>query len=173
MITREELYPIGYISKTHGTTGELNVQLDTDYNPEDFRFVVFDIDSTFIPFEIANSRGQGASNRLVSLSGVDSVEDAKTFVGKILYVLKREFSDDADEDEGFYLGDLVGGTLHDEAGKVVGCIVGYNDDTANYLLEIELPDKRRVYVPYVDDWVTDFDPEEPSLTMNMPNGLID
>lgn len=174
MITLSELYPIGYVSKTHGTCGELNVQLDTDYNPEDFRFVVFDIDSTFIPFEVVNSRGQGAANRLVALSEVDSVEEAKTFVGKTIYVLKRELPTDAeDDDEGFYLGDLVGGTLRNETGDVVGRIVGYNDDTANYLLEIELPDGRHVYIPYVDDWVTDIDPDEPSLTMNMPNGLIE
>jgi len=174
MITQGELYPIGYVSKTHGTNGELNVRLDTDYNPEDFRFVVFDIDSIFIPFEITNSRGQGVANRLVALSEVDTVEEAKTFVGKTMYVLKRELPEDADsEDEGFYLSDLVGGTLRNDAGDIVGRIVGYNDNTANYLLEIELPDGREVYIPYVDDWVTAFDPEEPSLTMNLPNGLID
>lgn len=68
MITLSELYPIGYVSKTHGINGELNVQLDTDYNPEDFRFLVFEIDSTYIPFEVGNSRGQGLQTVLSALS---------------------------------------------------------------------------------------------------------
>lgn len=173
MITISEIYPIGYVSKTHGINGELNIQLDTDYNPEDFRFMVFEIDSTYIPFEVDNSRGQGAANRLVSLVDVDTIEEARTFVGKTAYVLKRELPDSAsDDDEGFYLSDLVGGVLRNADGSDVGHITGFNDDTANYLLEVELPDGRHEYIPYVDDWVTDFNPDGMILTMNLPNGLI-
>ncbi|MDE6395665.1 MAG: 16S rRNA processing protein RimM, partial [Muribaculaceae bacterium] len=42
MITLKELYPIGYVAKTHGIKGELNVSLDTEFNPEDFKFLVFE-----------------------------------------------------------------------------------------------------------------------------------
>ena len=57
MITAKQIYPIGYVAKTHGIKGELNVSLDTDFNPEDFKFLVFDVDGIFVPFPIINVRG--------------------------------------------------------------------------------------------------------------------
>ena len=179
MITLSELYPIGYVTKTHGIKGELNVRLDTDFNPEDFRFAVFDMDSIFVPFEIDYSRGKGDDIRLVRLEGVDSVEEARSFVAKTFYVLLRELKehpgyDDASADEqGLYLSDLVGYDLFDENGERVGEIVGYNDDTQNYLLEVKLPDGRKIYIPYVDEWLVDLNQDENRIAFTLPNGIID
>lgn len=180
MITHKELYPIGYVSKTHGIKGELNIQLDTDYNPEDFRFLVFEMESIFVPFEIVSSRGQGVANRLVALKGIETVEDARPLVGKTAFVLKRELVEHPDynnnsegEEEGLYLSDLIGYTVADETGKLVGKIIGFNDDTMNYLLELELPDGKTVFIPYVDDWVTELNQENKTISLNLPNGLLE
>ncbi len=179
MITAKELFPIGYVSKTHGIKGELNIQLDTQYNPEDFRFLVFEMDAIFVPFEIASSRGQGAANRLVALEGVDTVEEARAFVGKTAYVLQKElvehpdYDNEADGEEGLYLSDLIGYRLNDESGRTIGKVVGFNDDTQNYLLEVELPDGRKLFVPYVDEWLVDLNQDEHTISFDLPTGLID
>lgn len=177
MISAQDLFPIGYVGKTHGIRGELNIQLDTEFNPEDFRFLIFDIDNTFVPFAVEQSRGKGDANRLVQLEDVNSVEEARQFVGKTVYVLMSEVKEHPDYDEsddsGFYLSDLTGFTLADENGKTVGTVTGFNDDTQNYLLEVELPDGRKVYIPYVDSWVVDLDRDRHTISLNLPNGLID
>lgn len=177
MITAELLYPIGYVVKTHGVKGELNISLDTDFDPGDFRFLVFDIDSIFVPFKVISSRGKSEDNKLVTLEDVDTVEEAREFTGKTAYILKRELENHPDydetEDEGIYLSDLIGFNIFDEDGNDVGTIIGYNDDTQNYLLEVKLPDGREVFVPYVDEWLVDFDRDRKIIKFSLPKGLID
>lgn len=177
MITLSQLYPIGYVAKTHGIKGELNIVLDTPHEPGDFRFLVFDMDATFVPFPIVSARGQGVANRLVSLDDVDTVDEAKKFVGKTAYVLRRELQqhddNDNNDDNGLYLSDLVGFKVTDENGDPIGTVTGYNDDTQNFLFEVERPDGKKVYIPYVEDWVTMFDPDKRTIALLPPNGLID
>ena len=177
MITSKELYPIGFVSKTHGIKGELNVQLDTQYNPEDFHFLVFDIDSIFIPFEIENSRGKGDANRLVLLKGVTDVQEAKEFCGKTVYILLSELSKHPDYSEeqegGLYLSDLIGFKVYDETDTNIGEVVGFNDDTQNYLLEILRPNGTKVFIPYVDEWLLNINLETKTITFDLPNGLIE
>lgn len=178
MISADSIYPIGYVSKTHGIRGELNVRLDTHFNPEDFRFLIFDIENIFVPFVISQSRGSGHDTRLVSIEGIDTVEEAATFVGKTAYVLLSELREhpdydaEAEDSEGLYLSDLVGYTLNDENGDKIGVITGYNDDTENYLLEVSLTDGKSVYIPFVDEWIVDLDSDTRNLSVDLPGGLI-
>lgn len=180
MITSKDIFPIGYVAKTHGIKGELNMRLDTDYDPADFRFLVFDIDSINVPFEVTNVRGNGTDNRIISLKGVNDVDDAKMFAGKTAYVLIDELhrhpeynASEDDGEEAMYLSDLIGFTLTDDNGKILGKIIGFNDDTQNFLLEVELSDRRKEFVPYVDEWVVDLDRDNRTLSLNLPIGLID
>lgn len=178
MITASELYPIGYVAKTHGIKGELNVALDTPYEPADFKFLVFEIDSIYVPFVITNTRGQGVANRLVSLKGIDSVEEARELAGKTAYVLVSELKNQPDYDneadvDGIYLSDLVGYCVTDENGNHIGTISGFNDDTQNYLLEIKNDEGKVLLIPYVDDWVVDFDSDKRTISFNLPTGLLD
>lgn len=176
MITAKQIYPIGYVAKTHGIKGELNVSLDTDFNPEDFKFLVFDVDGIFVPFPIINVRGRGADNRLVTVEGVLSDTDAKALVGKTAYVLMRELKEHPDwneEEGGMYLSDMIGFDVIDEEDRPIGKIIGFNDDTSNWLLELKLTDGRDVFIPYVEDWIISFDPDKKILSVNLPNGLIE
>lgn len=177
MISNDSVYPIGYVCKTHGIRGELNVRLDTEYNPEDFRFLVFDIENILVPFVISQARGNGHDSRLVSLEGVDTVEEAAAFVGKTVYVLRSELMEhpdyDAEEDEeGIYLSDLVGYSITDEHNNRIGTVTGYNDDTENYLLEVSLTEGKSVYIPFVEEWIVSLDNENKTLSLDLPNGLI-
>lgn len=176
MITIKELYHIGYVAKTHGIKGELNIALDTEFNPEDFKFLVFEVDGIYVPFPIISVRGQNDSYRLVSIEGVENDGEARVFVGKTAYVLIRELKDGhqlgEDESNGIYLSDLIGYNLVDENDTVLGEIIGFNDDTANWLLEIKLPDGSTQFIPYVEDWVTEFNPDRKTFGVNLPNGLL-
>lgn len=178
MITLQDLFAIGYVSKTHGIKGELNIQLDTDFNPEDFNFLFFELDETYIPFRIESSRGNGAANRLVKIKDIDNIEEAKTFVGKTVYVQKSELAEHPlyeagmEDEEGLYLSDLVGFELLDENDREVGRIIGYNDETLNVLIEIERTDGNRVFVPFVEDWILSLDPEKRKIRMDLPAGIL-
>lgn len=178
MISVDGLVPIGFVSKTHGIKGELNVALETDYLPEDFRFLFFDIDGCYIPFAVESSRGNSETNRLVSLKGVDSVEEARAFAGKTVYVDKAAlmqhplYAEEA-ADTNLYLSDLVGYHITDSDDRSVGKVTGFNDDTQNYLLEVETNQGANVFIPFVDEWIIDLDTENKTLKLNLPEGLIE
>lgn len=178
MITSDHLYTIGYVAKTHGVKGELNITLNSPYDPEDFRFIIFDIESIFVPFEIDSVRGKGEDNRLVALKGVDTVEEARTFVGKTAYVLLSElerhpdFNSNEEDEKGLYLSDLIGYKVFDETGKELGTVENFNDDTQNFLLELRLADGNTVFIPYVDEWLVDLNQDNRTIMFNLPEGLI-
>lgn len=178
MITANELYAIGFVRKTHGIKGELNIILDTVYDADGLKFLVFDIDSIFVPFLINSLRTNTADSCLVTLKGIDNVEDAKQFTGKTVFALRSEIKEqngleEDDDSENMYLSDLVGYCAYDGKGDKIGDITGFNDDTSNILLEISRPDGQTVLVPFVDDWIENLDREKRAITLWLPEGLID
>lgn len=179
MLTSDLLIPIGYIAKTHGIKGELNVVFDSFFYSDDLKFAVCEIDSIFVPFVIESSRGNSSTNRLVKFKDIDNAIQAKEFVGKTFYALKRElenfpeYREILDNDENFYLSDLIGYSLLDPAGKRLGEIIGFNDDTQNFLLEIALNNGSEVYIPFVPEWITEFNHDPKSLKIDLPKGLLE
>ena len=180
MISFPELTAIGFISKTNGIKGELTLQLDTEYDPKDFRFLIFEIENIFVPFSLASSRGNSVNNRIISLEGVEDIEDAKDFAGKTAYVLKSELESNPlykemnpENEETLYLSDLVGFQIFNSNKKSIGEIVGYNDDTQNFLLEVESSKGETFYVPYIEEWLIDFDVNNKTISFDLPEGLIE
>lgn len=170
----DDLTAIGRVLRTHGVKGELNIELyDIDKAvPSDFSCLIFDIDSIFVPFFVKGERSRGASSVLIELDDVNSDNAASTFVGKEVYVLNSELGHDDGDDEYITLEDLVGYTLYDTDGTLVGIIADVDDSTANVLFEVERPDNSTVHVPAAEPLVTDVDPEARTLTMNLPTGLF-
>lgn len=176
MISSQDLFPIGYVSKTHGTKGELNVKLDTVYNPEDFKFLIFNLDDTFIPFKTISSRGNNDSSRLVLLDNINNIDEARDFVGKTVYVLEKEIHNhplynDENQEDGIYLSDLIGYKVVLNSAKS-GVITNFNDETQNYLLEIELGADNKILIPYVEDWLVEIDTENKTIEFEVPEDLL-
>ena len=50
MIRLEEIAPIGIFGKTHGIKGEINLELNIDFDLENTPYIIVDIDGIFVPF---------------------------------------------------------------------------------------------------------------------------
>lgn len=87
---------------------------------------------------------------LMKLAGIDSPEAGKTLSGSEILVPK-ELAAPLDENE-WYLGDLVGLSLVDEEGNVLGEIVGFIE-AADDLLEVRNTDGRQFLVPFRTQFV--------------------
>ena len=111
---------------------------------------------------------------LLSIDGINDENEAAKICGQPVYALTDELPhDEYDDDEGFYMSDLIGFQLKDTDGDVVGTVTGYDDSTSNTLLIIE--DKAGVsrYVPMADELVEEFDPDNQSIMLNLPKGLFE
>ena len=55
----------------------------------------------------------------------------------------------------------------------VGHIDDVDDTTANVLFVVKCPDGSHVQVPAADEWVVAFDPDQRTITMDLPQGLLE
>jgi 16S rRNA processing protein RimM len=76
-------------------------------------------------------------------------EEAERLGGKKLYV-DRAALPPADDGQ-FYIEDLVGLAAFDEAGAPLGRVAAMHNFGAGDILEVELPGKKAVFVPFSDD----------------------
>lgn len=181
MIKLNQLIPAAMVNKTHGIHGEMSVTVDPDVTLAQGSCVITPVDNIPVPFFVAAIRPRQADTFLVRLDGVESDAAASEFVGATLYVEPSAISTAADEDdesdgddeEGFYASMLIDSTLCDSDGTTIGRITDIDDSTVNTLLIVERTDGSSVMVPLSADLIVSYNPDEATLTMDIPEGLLD
>lgn len=179
MISASELALVGKVNKTHGVKGELSISFFID-SPQDSIEVgdclVMDIDGIFTPFFVASVRSRSAEALLIAFDDVDSQEEASQFVGKNVYFVGDEDSDDSEDEDGMYAGQLIGfKAMHiNDAGKpeLIGEIIDIDDATDNVLFIVELEDGKTAYIPVADELITEISQKNKAITFDLPTGLL-
>jgi 16S rRNA processing protein RimM len=167
MIKPEEVYRIGRLGKAHGVKGEVSLQFDDDiFDRADCDYLVLDVDGILVPFFIEEYRFRSDTVALVKFEDVDTQQRAAELTGCDVYFPRAL----ADEDDAPALALLVGFDLVEaNEGRTVGRIAAIDDTTANTLFELE--DGR--LIPASDDLVDDIDLKQRTITMRLPEGLLD
>lgn len=175
MILQNELSPIGRTLKPHGINGEISAAVDSEIDLDSLRCIFLDIDGIFVPFFIRSFRARGSEAVLLTIDGVPDENQAAALCGLDIFALRKDIGDatDLDREDGFYLSDLIGFTLLNENGTRVGQVTGYDGSTANTLLSVECDNGSAVFVPIADELVEDIDVENKTLSLNLPEGLLD
>lgn len=177
MIDRNEINEIGKFQKTHALKGELNaiLNIDPEY-VEDGNALVIEIDGIYVPFYASSLRPKGSTSYLLKLDGVDTEQDAKQFVNKPIYAMKSELAPyfDLDEDDIHDEGDMEGFVILDsQTGESIGTISRVDSSTENLLFIVEDADGQDIYIPAVEDLIDGVDEARRTITMRLPEGLID
>ena len=167
MIKPEEVYRIGRLGKAHGVKGEVSLQFDDDiFDRVDCDYLVLDVDGILVPFFIEEYRFRSDTVALVKFEDVDTQQRAAELTGCDVYFPRAL----ADEDDAPALALLVGFDLVEaNEGRLVGRIAAIDDTTANTLFELE--DGR--LIPASDDLVDNIDLKQRTITMRLPEGLLD
>lgn len=175
MISPEQLTQIGQFGKPHGIKGELSAAIDPDVDPAELSCIVLDMDGIFVPFFITGIRTKGSETYLLTIEGIENESQAAEFVNKTIYALTEELDDDGYEDEdGFYLESVIGYTLQDPAGKMIGLIEDVDFSSENLLLIVR-PEgaDRTIYIPVAEDLIQGVDSERHILTLEIAEGLLE
>ena len=168
----ESLHRIGRLGKPWGYKGELTVHLENcdleDLVPKGALFV--DIEGQKVPFFYTSLRDQGRAGILVKFDDFDDPQSAGIVVGRDIYAPPGHLSDGSDEswDPEEFIGMIVRDEEHGELGEVIA-IEGTD---RNPVMSILLGGQE-VMVPIVDDMILDMDPEENTILVRTPPGLID
>lgn len=167
MIRLEEIAPIGVFGKTHGIKGEINLELNIDFDLEDTPYIIVDIDGIFVPFFIEDYRYKNDSVALVLFEDINTEERIRPFFGKKAYVKKEALNEN--ENDEMSINYYVGFTMLTPQRQVIGQIVEIDDSTANVLFVLN----NDVLVPVGAIEVLDLDAEKHTMIVEVPEGLLE
>ena len=157
---------IAQVLRSNVVEGELLVSF-RDIDPEDVILeepVFIEFDGLPVPFYFESFTRRGTNRALVRLTGIRSLQDAEEVVGRALCVEDDLYEDDET--------DLTGWTLCDEQGHKVGKVADYEDIPGNTCLWVDT-EKGQVLIPLHEDLILSLDEASETLTMRIPDGLLD
>lgn len=159
----------GKIVSTHGILGELRVQPWCD-SPEylcDFRTLYLQNGENALTVERARVHKNMV---LLKLKGFDSLDDAVTLRGKVLYINR----DDDAEDSAVFIQDLIGLTVLDaDSGRCWGKLTDVFPTGANDVYAIADESGKQRLIPAINDVIIETDIEGGTMKIRPLKGLFD
>ena len=171
MILKNEIFPIGQITRTHGLKGELSFTTNsTILDDVEVPFIILEPEGLLVPFYLENVRMKNETTGLLKLERVNSDEQAREFVGHTIY-LPNMFLDEMENDE-FETDYFVGFEIIDEEKGSIGKVLAVDQSTANALFVVQT-DSDEVLIPIADEYMIDIDHEKKVIRLKLPEGLLE
>ncbi len=163
---------VGRIGRPHGLRGEVTVAVSTD-DPE-HRFApgaVLETDPAGRgPLTVTGMRRSGPV-LVVGFAGIADRDAAESLRGTLLTADSSLLPVPDDPDE-FYDHQLVGLSVLDRAGTVLGTVVEVLHPPASPVLAVDRPDGSQELVPFVSAIVPVVDLDAGSLVVEPPDGMF-
>ncbi|MDO5123582.1 MAG: ribosome maturation factor RimM [Eubacteriales bacterium] len=160
---------IGKIVGTHGVLGEMRVECwcDSPAFLAGFKELYFDKGKEKLSVKARPHKNVA----LVKIKGVDSVEAADMFRGKILYINRK----DAKLPKGtYFVQDLLGLEVKDiNDGRVYGTITDVLKTGANDVYEVKDSEGKAYYVPVIPPVVKEVKPQKGYVSIEPMKGIFD
>lgn len=170
MIKKADTYPIGRITKTHGLKGEVVFNFDDDiFDRVECPYLICEVDGILVPFFIEEYRFKTDASALVKFEDIDSADKAQQLIGSEVY-FENKFIEEGDAEE-VSLNYFIGFIIKDTDGQTIGTIRGIDDQTENWLFQVETP-SGDILIPAHEDLITDINHQEKNIEMDLPEGLL-
>lgn len=171
----ENCFYLGYVSKAIGNKGELAFKLDVDspssYEGLDAVFLQIQAkDVQLVPFFIEHSNVQNNQLLRCKLEGVEGQAEAKSLVGKSLYLPIEALP--KLEGNQFYFHEIVGFEVIDEVHGRLGTVDKVLEFSTSNLLSIP-HGNNEILIPINDESILDVDRTNKTLRVKTTEGLID
>ena len=163
---------VGVISSTHGIGGEVKVFPTTDDNKrfKKLKQVFLDTGKEYLELEVERVRFF-KQMVIVKFKGINNINDIEKYKGKDLLVT-REQAVPLEENE-YFIYDIIDALVVDEEGKEIGVLKEVLATGANDVYVVEMPNKKEILLPVIDDCVLDIDIENKKVTAHIMAGLVD
>jgi 16S rRNA processing protein RimM len=163
---------VGRIGRPHGLRGEVTVQVTTD--DPDSRFAAGAVLGTDPesrgPLTVSAMRRSGPV-LVLGFEGITDRDAAETLRGTSLTLDAAQLPVPEDPEE-FYDHQLVGLTVVDQAGVVLGTVVEVMHPPAAPVLAVDRPDGSQELVPFVSAIVPTVDLAGGRLVVDPPDGMF-
>lgn len=162
---------IGYITKTKGLKGEVQVFFEYP-EPEDLDLetLFLEFNGKLVPYftqEIALQSNQTAN---IYLADVDVIEKAQTLVRKKIYLPNSKKPERAPGE--FLISDLKGFMVVDASQGELGEIKEVYEYPQQFVASV-IYKEREILFPLSDDLIEEINQDKSILYVNLPEGLVD
>lgn len=154
-----DLVEVGKILKTHGYEGKLRIDLDDHIDIKEPLFLMFH--QKPVPFFIQET----SSRSIVSFNFIDTLEKAQALVGKTIYAPAS--GEEIESDQG-----ILSYQVYDVDERLIGVIVDTIESNAQDVIVVQ-SDEKEVMIPFVEEFIVEFNPDEKIIIMDLPDGLLD
>ncbi|MFW5756765.1 MAG: ribosome maturation factor RimM [Tangfeifania sp.] len=172
-IPKADCTKIGFIRKSRGVHGELVLEFEEqfEFSVEDATRFFLEIDGLLVPFFVAENglKVKSAKTAFVNFEWVGSEKYAQRIVGADVYLFSSEIIDQPEETG---LSQLEGFTLFDKTKSKIGIISRVEDFSGNTVLAVG-SENGEILVPFNEDFLMAIDPENRTLTLDLPEGLME
>ena len=168
---KEEAFYIGYITKTKGLKGEVQLYFEFDaYENLDLDVVFADMNGKMVPFFVESHKLYPNSTGLFYFDDIDHIDKAQVLVKKKMYLPLTKMPERGEDD--FTYNDLKGYIVSDETQGELGEILEVNEYPQQFVATV-LYQEKEVLFPLNEDMIVEIDEEEKTLLVDLPEGLLD
>lgn len=158
----QQWVPMGYIKGVFGIKGWVKVHADTEYADSLLDYPQWRVNKDGTVRTVELEEGKTVGDELqVKFTGIDDRDTAALLRGYTVEISRAEF---ADTEEGeFYWIDLVGMSVHNREGEVLGTVSSLMETGAHDVLVIDGSHGRKL-IPFVSHYVDQVDSETRIIT---------
>ncbi|MGY3054514.1 16S rRNA processing protein RimM [Pedobacter sp. UYEF25] len=168
---KEETFYIGYVTKTKGLKGELQVFFEfADYDQLAPEIIFADMNGKLVPYFVSTYKLQKNSTGYFYFDDLDHIDKAQLLVKKKLYLPLAEMPERGEEE--FRYTDLKGFTAVDQTLGKLGEITEVHEYPQQFVAAVFYKEKE-VLFPLNEDFIVEIDEDEKLLTLDLPEGLLD
>lgn len=170
-MTKEEAFYIGYITKTKGLKGEVQLFFEfDDYFDLELNALFIEINAKMVPFFVASHKLYDNRTGLFFFEDIDHIDKAKDLVKKSIYLPLSKMPERHPDD--FTYHDLKGFRVSDETHGELGEIIAIHEYPQQYVAALYYKEKE-VLFPLNEETIIEIDEAEKILYVELPEGLLD
>ena len=170
-MVKEEAFYIGYITKTKGLKGEVQLFFEfDDYEELDFDVLFADMNGKMVPFFVASHKLYPNSTGLFYFDDVDHIDKAQALVKKKIYLPLTKMPERGEDD--FTYEDLEGFLVTDETHGELGKIIAIHEYPQQFVATL-LYKEKEILFPLNEDMIVEIDEDEKTILVDLPEGLLD
>lgn len=170
-MTKEESFYIGYITKTKGLKGEVQVYFEFEaYEELDLDVLFAEMNGKMVPFFVSAHKLYTNQTGLFYFDDIDHIDKAQPLLKKKLYLpLGKKPEREADE---LSYEDLEGFMVTDETHGELGKIIAVSEYPQQYVAAVLFREKEILF-PLNEEIIVEVDEDERTILVDLPEGLLD
>ena len=159
---------VGQVVNVVGLRGELKV-----YHYSDYKERFEELSKVYLENTLYKISGVRYMKEIVilKLEGIDDRTEAEKHRGEDIYFDKEDTS--VLPEDTYYISDLIGLSVIDESGSILGTLSDVIQNRAQDLYEVERENKSKFLIPAVEEFILKIEMNSRTMTVRLIEGLME